>query len=220
MRLKDIAIFGVGGFGREVLALIKDINKATPSYQIVGFFDDGHEKGEMVNGYPVLGKTQELNQWPTELSVAISIGNPEIKKSVIDKISNPNVFYPTLIHPNVIIGDCDYVKIGKGCIICAGNMITTNIEIGSFVILNLGCTVGHDTIIKDYAAFMPSCNVSGEVLIEEGVYCGTGVKIINQITIGEYATIGAGAVVTKPIPGHCVAVGVPARVVKVRETNT
>lgn len=219
MRLNDIAIFGVGGFGREVLALIKDINKVTPTYRIVGFFDDGHEKGEMVNGYPVLGKTQELNQWPTELSVAISIGNPEIKKRVIDKISNPNVNYPTLIHPNVIIGDCDYVKIGKGCIICAGNMITTNIEIGNFVILNLGCTVGHDTIIKDYAAFMPSCNISGEVLIEEGVYCGTGVKIINQTSIGEYATIGAGAVITKPIPSRCVAVGVPAKVVKIKDVE-
>ena len=42
----------------------------------------------------------------------------------------------------------------------------------------------------------------------------SGAKIINQTTIGEYATIGAGAVVTKPIPGHCTAVGVPARVVK------
>ena len=82
----------------------------------------------------------------------------------------------------------------------------------------MGCTVGHDTIIKDYAAFMPSCNVSGEVLIEEGVYCGTGVKIINQTSIGEFATIGAGAVVTTPIPGFCTAVGVPARVVK-REAN-
>lgn len=217
MRLRDIAIFGIGGFGREVLTLIKHINQNKPTYRIVGFFDDGHEKGEMVNGYPVLGKIEELNDWSTEIDIVVCIGNPEVKKKVIDKITNPNVSYPTLIHPNVIIGDSDYVKIGKGCIICAGNMITTNIEIENFVILNLGCTVGHDTIIKDFAAFMPSCNISGEVLIEEGVYCGTGVKIINQTSIGEYATIGAGAVVTKPIPGRCVAVGVPARVVKVKE---
>ena len=214
MRLKDIAIFGVGGFGREVLTLIEDINKIKPTYNIVGFFDDGHEKGEIVNGYPVLGKSEELNAWPREISIAISIGNPEVKKRVIDKITSPKVSYPTLIHPNAVIGNHEFVKIGQGCIICAGNMITTNIEIGNFVILNLGCTVGHDTIIKDYAAFMPSCNISGEVLIEEGVYCGTGVKIINQTSIGEYATIGAGAVVTKPIPGHCTAVGIPAKVLK------
>ena len=214
MRLKDIAIFGVGGFGREVLALIKDINKANPQYNIVGFFDDGHEKGEMVNGYPVLGKSEELNAWPTEICIAVSIGDPKIKKHVVSKISNLNVKYPTLIHPNVIIGDSEYVKIGKGCIICAGNIITTNIEIGDFVILNLYCTVGHDVVIKNYAAFMPSCNISGEVLIEEGVYCGTGTEIINQISIGEFATIGAGAVVTKSLPGHCTAVGMPAKVIK------
>lgn len=212
--MKDIAIFGAGGFGREVLALIKEINKVSPIYHIVGFFDDGHAIGEMINGLPILGKTEEINAWSTDICVAVSIGKPNIKKNIIEKISNPKVRFPTLIHPNVIIGDPDYVKIGEGCIICAGNMITTNIEIGDFVILNLGCTVGHDTVVRDYAAFMPSCNISGEVLIEEGVYCGTGVKIINQTSIGKYATIGAGAVVIKSIPGHCTAVGVPAQVVK------
>lgn len=215
--MKDIAIFGVGGFGREVLTLIQDINKVKPTYNIIGFFDDGHEKGEKVNGYPVLGKTEELNSWPTEISIAISIGDPEIKKHVINKISNPYVNYPILIHPNVVIGDSNYVKIGKGCIICAGNMITTNIEIGDFVILNLGCTVGHDTVIKNYAAFMPSVNISGEVTIGEGVYVGTGAKIINQLEIGDYTIVGAGAVVSKTLPAKCTAVGVPAKPLKFHE---
>lgn len=212
--MKDIAIFGVGGFGREVLSLIKDINKVNPQYNIIGFFDDGHEKNEIINGYPMLGKTEELNEWPTDISIAISVGTPKIKKQIVEKLCNPHISYPTLIHPNVVIGDTDYVKIGKGCIICAGSVITTNIEIKDFVILNLECTVGHDTVIKDYAAFMPSCNISGEVLIGEGVYCGTGVKIINQTSIGEYAIVGAGAVVTNPLPAYCTAVGVPAKVIK------
>lgn len=212
--MKDIAIFGVGGFGREVLALIKDINKVKPLYNIIGFFDDGHEKNEIINGYPMLGRTEELNEWPTEISIAISVGTPKIKKQIVEKIYNPHISYPNLIHPNVIIGDSDYVKIGKGCIICAGSVITTNIEIKDFVILNLCCTVGHDVLINSYAAFMPSCNISGEVLIGEGVYCGTGVKIINQTSIGEFAIVGAGAVVTKPLPAYCTAVGVPAKVIK------
>ena len=45
---------------------------------------------------------------------------------------------------------------------------------------------GHDTIIKDYSAFIPSVNISGEVTVGEGVYVGTGAKIINQLEIGEY----------------------------------
>lgn len=213
--MKDIAIFGVGGFGREVLALIKDINSEKTQWNILGFFDDGYEKGVMINGYPNLGKTEDLNNWEKPISIAISVGNPVTKKKIIDKIVNPLVNYPTLVHPSAWIGDKDFVKLGKGCIICAGNMITTNIEIGDFVILNLGCTVGHDSIIKDYAAFMPSVNISGEVVIEEGVYVGTGAKIINQLEIGEYTIVGAGAVVAKTLPARCTAVGVPAKVVKI-----
>ena len=215
--MKDIAIFGVGGFGREVLALIKDINNVEPTWNIVGFFDDGHEKDEMFNGYPCLGKTDELNDWKTPISLAVSIGSPGIKKKILDKIANPLVDYPTLVHPSVWIGDKEFVEIGKGCIICAGVMITTNVQIKDFVILNLQCTVGHDTVINNNAAFMPSVNISGEVNIGEGVYVGTGAKIINQLEIGEYTIIGAGAVVAKTLPARCTAVGVPAKPIKFHE---
>ena len=217
--MKDIAIFGVGGFGREVLALIQDINRIEPQWNIVGFFDDGYEKGLMINGYPTLGKVEDLNKWETEIAVAISIGSPVIKKKILDNIHNPKVSYPTLIHPTVWIGDRNYVEIGKGCIFCAGVMITTNIAIRDFVILNLQCTVGHDSVINDYAAFMPSVNISGEVNIGEGVYVGTGAKIINQLEIGNYTIVGAGAVVSKTLPAHCTAVGVPAKPIKFHENT-
>lgn len=215
--MKDIAIFGVGGFGREVLALIKDINKVSPTWNIVGFFDDGYEKGVMVNGFPNLGKTDDLNKWDKPISLAVSIGSPVIKKKILNKITNPLVNYPTLIHPSVWIGDREFVEIGKGCIICAGVMITTNVQIKDFVILNLQCTVGHDVVINDYAAFMPSVNISGEVIIGKGVYVGTGAKIINQLEIGDYTIVGAGAVVAKTLPAKCTAVGVPAKPIKSHE---
>lgn len=217
--MKDIAIFGVGGFGREVLALIQDINRVEPQWNIVGFFDDGYEKGLMINGYPTLGKVEDLNKWETDIAIAISIGSPVIKKKILDNIHNPKVSYPTLIHPSVWIGDRNYVEIGKGCIFCAGVMITTNIAIRDFVILNLQCTVGHDSVINDYAAFMPSVNISGEVNIGEGVYVGTGAKIINQLEIGNYSIVGAGAVVSKTLPAHCTAVGVPAKPIKFHENK-
>lgn len=212
--MKDIAIFGAGGFGREVLALIKDINKVEPTWNIVGFFDDSYDKGIIVNGYPSLGKTEELNNWRTPISLTLSIGSPAIKYKILNKITNPLVEYPTLIHPSVWIGDKEYVEIGRGCIICAGVMITTNVKIKDFVILNLQCTVGHDTVINDYAAFMPSVNISGEVSIGEGVYVGTGAKIINQIEIGDNTIVGAGAVVSKSLPADCTAVGIPAKPIK------
>lgn len=217
MQLKDIAIFGVGGFGREVLTLIQDINGAEPTYNIIGFFDDAHHKGENINGYPTLGTTEDLNRWGKPLCVVVAVGNPITRKKIVEKIANPLVSFPTIIHPSVLIGSKEYVRIGRGCIICAANLITTNIEIGDFVILNLACTVGHDTLIDDYAAFMPSVNISGEVTIRECVYVGTGTKIINQVEIGANAIVGAGAVVAKNLPENCTAVGVPAKVIKMKE---
>ena len=62
---------------------------------------------------------------------------------------------------------------------------------------------------------MPGVNVSGEVILNEGVYVGTGSKIINQVAVGDYAIIGAGAVVSKSLPENCTAVGIPAKVIKI-----
>ena len=61
---------------------------------------------------------------------------------------------------------------------------------------------------------MPSVNISGEVTIGEGVYIGTGAKLINQIEVGEYTIVGAGAVITKTLPSKCTAVGTPAKPIK------
>lgn len=213
-QVRDVAIFGVGGFGREVLTLINDINTQEEMWHVVGFFDDGYPVGYEVHGLKNLGGVKELNTWNTPLSVVIAIGTPRIKKTIIRHVDNPLVDYPTLIHPSVIIGDKESVKIGKGCILCAYTVVTCDVTIADYVILNLACTVGHDTVIKDYAAFMPTCNISGEVEIGEGVYCGTGVKIINQTSIGDNTIVGAGAVVTRPLPANCTAVGMPAQPIK------
>lgn len=212
--MKNIAIFGAGGFGREVKIIIDKINEITPyTYNLIGFYDDGIEQGKLINGIPVLGGIEEVNEVKDELNLVISIGDPKVKVKILNRIDNLNINYPTIIHPNTSISNDD-VKIGKGCIICEGNIITCNIEIGDFVILNLMCTVGHDTIIGNFCAFMPSVNISGEVHIFPSVYVGTGAKIINLLEIGENTIVGAGAVVSKSLPANCTAVGIPAKPIK------
>lgn len=209
-----IAILGTGGFAREVATLIQDINKNEQKYELIGFVDPNMSKGTMINGYSVIGSDEEINRTSESICLAIAFGEPRLKAKVRTKYTNPLISFPTLIHPSVIIGDNRFVRIGEGCIICAGCIITTNVEIKDFVTLNLMCTVGHDTTIGKYSSFMPSCNISGEVNTEEGVYCGTGAKIINQINIGKNTIVGAGAVVTKSLPEDCTAVGIPAKPIK------
>lgn len=214
--MKNIAIIGAGGFGREVKTIIDSINKISSTYNFIGFYDDGKEKGTIVNGFPVLGGVNDINSVTEELSIAIAIGNPKTKKKIVSLINNNVISYPNIISPNSEISE-DFVSLGKGNIICSGVIITCNIEIKDFVILNLMCTVGHDTVINDYSSFMPSVNISGEVDIQEGVYVGTGAKIINQLEIGEFTIVGAGAVVSKSLPAKCTAVGIPAKPIKFHE---
>lgn len=211
--MEKIVIVGAGGFGREVKMLIDQINRHEQKYEFLGYYDDGFAVGSPINNNVVLGSVDDLAKNDEIISVVVAIGAPEIKRKIVEKLNRSTINFPTLIHPSVLIGD-EFVSIGNGCIICAGTIITCNIEIKDFVILNLMCTVGHDTVIGSYASFMPSVNISGEVIIQEEVYVGTGAKIINQLEIGRQTIVGAGAVVSKTLPEKCTAVGIPAKPIK------
>lgn len=209
--MKDIVIIGAGGFGREVAWLIEDINKENKEWNFLGFVDDNEEiQGKEINGYKVVGNIEWLKN--QELYVVNAIGDPIIKKKVMERLQGSKNKYPVLIHPSVIYSD--KVTFGEGSIICAGNIITVNIEIGKHVIINLDCTIGHDAKIGDYSTILPSVNVSGNVDIEECVSVGTGSAIIQGIKIGNNTIVGAGAVVVKDLPANCTAVGSPAKPIK------
>jgi len=211
--MKKIAIVGAGGFGREVKMLIDQINEVQPQYEILGFYDDDVNLPQLINGIPFLGNINALLKRKDTISLALGIGIPEVKNKIMDRLKDIAFDFPILIHPSAIVGK-DEVFIGRGTVICAGCIITCNINIKEFVTLNLSCTVGHDTIIHDFASFMPSVNISGEVIIHKKVYVGTGAKIINQLEIGENTIVGAGAVVSKTLPSNCTAVGIPAKPIK------
>jgi sugar O-acyltransferase (sialic acid O-acetyltransferase NeuD family) len=209
--MRKIAIYGAGGFGREVACLIEDINKLDHRWDIIGFFDDAIQAGSVAD-YKILGGINELNDIKEKIYLAVAIGWPDSKKKLIKKITNSLIDFPIIIHPSVIMSE--QVEIGKGSIICAGTIATVNVKIGKYVIVNLDCTIGHDAVLKDYCSLMPSVNISGETEIGEGSFFGTNTLIINRRRVGANSIIGAGAVVIDDIPENCTAVGNPAKIVK------
>jgi acetyltransferase-like isoleucine patch superfamily enzyme len=58
------------------------------------------------------------------------------------------------------------------------------------------------------------------ITIGAGGWIGAGVQVLDGVTVGERAIIGAGAVVTRDVPAHMIAAGVPAKVMKDRRNGT
>lgn len=208
--MQDIVIFGSGGLAREVAFLIEQINNAAPQWNILGFIEPDRERvGQEVGKYRVYCTDEELVD--KTVAAAIGVGKPVVIHKIATRFAeHANVSFPNLIHPN-IIRDEPRVTLGRGNIICAGNIFTTDIEIGSFNFFNLNCTYGHDVRIADCCVFNPGINMSGGVEIGSRCLVGTGATILQYLKIGDEVTVGAGSVVTKDVPAGTTVVGVPAK---------
>lgn len=197
--MKDIAIFGAGGFGKEVAVLINSISKRN-NWNLIGFFDDGVKKGTQVSHFgEVLGGMDELNAWDAPLDVVIAIGNPRTLKNIRERMDNPHLFFPNVISDESIIKDPQSFHMGKGNILYGRNVVSCDVTIGNYNLLNGNVVMGHDVTVGDYNIFMPRINVSGEVSIGSENLFGVGSIIIQRLKIGNHITLSAGSVLlTKP----------------------
>ncbi len=206
-----IAIIGAGGMGREILALIQTINnKEEGAFHFVGWYDDNKDIGELVNDFPVLGKIEDLNEIKEDLSIAMAIGFPKVKSQILSKIDNPFLNFPNLIHPSVENHSFQRNIFGKGIIIQANSSLTTNIKIEDFVFISPNCSIGHDSIIKEFSSVMPGVSIAGNVEVQERAFLGIKSCTIQGVKIKKDATIGAGATVIKDTEEGLTYVGTPA----------
>lgn len=216
-----IAIFGAGGFAREVLQIILDINAQSPQaprWKPVGFIvDAAFVNVEPVHDLPILGTLEWLAADPS-VHIVIAVGSSAARRRIVANVEmacgNP---FATLVHPRSWLGR--HVEIGPGSVVCAGCQITTDVRIGKHVHVNIGSTIGHDAVFGDFVTLNPGVNVSGNVFLGEGVEVGTGSVLIPHASVGDWSIIGAGTVVTKPLNANITAVGAPARVIKTREAG-
>ncbi len=208
---KKLAIIGAGGLGREVAWLVERINRISPVWEIAGFIDRNIQLiGQTIGNYPVLGGNEWIMAHRQDTYAVCAIGSARIRKGIVRELAG--VKYATLVDPSVIISD--RVAMGEGCILCAGSVLTVDIRLGSHVVLNPDCKIGHDAVLGDYVTLYPSVNISGNTELGECVEMGVGSMVLQGLKIKEGTIIGAGAVVIDNLPEACTAVGVPAKPVK------
>jgi UDP-2-acetamido-3-amino-2,3-dideoxy-glucuronate N-acetyltransferase len=119
-------------------------------------------------------------------------------------------------------------KIGRDCNICAQTLIEGDVVIGDRVTLKSGVQLWDGTRIEDDVFVGPNVSFTNDlfprskkypkefsgVTIKRNASIGANATLLPSITIGEYAVVGAGAVVTKNVPSHAIVIGNPAKIVR------
>lgn len=206
--MKDLYIVGGGGMGRKVLVCVKRLNVIENKWNIKGFLDDNSNAlaGKKCD-YSIVGS---ISDWePTDDQVFVmGIADPHVKYVVAKKLKDRGAHFETIVSPDVILGD--FVEIGEGSVVMTPYNVESCAHIGCFVTL-LGSTIAIDGFIDDYSTSTGYVNLT-VAQIGKGVYVGSHAVILEHVTVGDGAVIGAGSIVTHDVPPYALVYGSPARV--------
>lgn len=155
----------------------------------------------MANNKRTIGSVMK-GVWIRSLSILARISFPAQVTTALHRMRGMHIGKGSKISRSVLIDDSrpDLITIGKNVWVTAG--------------CQLLC---HQRDLSFYERGKPvmDCPLKyAPIVIKDGAHIGIGSIIMPGVTIGEGAVIGAGAVVTKDIPDYCLAVGVPAKVIK------
>lgn len=217
--MKQFAIFGASGFGREVLPLARQQLQQTETQPWDLVFVDDNPASPNVNGHAVMTYEQWLLLSATSRHICLAIANSAVREKLMSRCDGDGVLAFEVKAANVVI--MDDVQIGIGAILSPFVTLTSNVRIGQQFHANIYSYVAHDCVIGDFVTFAPGVHCNGNVVVEDHAYIGTG-AILRQgqpgtpLVIGRGAVVGMGAVVTKDVAPGTTVVGNPARVMEKR----
>lgn len=199
-----LLIIGANGHGK----VVADIAHRLGSYKDIGFLDDDASIKEAM-GIPVLGSSADFEKFTLIADIFVAIGNPAIRRRMLERLWEMEADVPVLVHPHAIIGS--NVSLGSGTVVMAGVVINPDTKIGRGCIINTSASVDHDCVIDDYVHIAVGAHLAGNVRVGKCTWIGIGAVAKNNIQICDRSMIGAGAVIVKDITESGTYIGIPAK---------
>lgn len=212
--MNDIVIYGAGGFGREIACVLTAINKSQPTWNLLGFLDDGIAPGTANEYGRVLGGMDFLNDWAGKVAVAIAIANPNTVEELVTRVVNPHVYFPNIIAPSVFYFDEHNVVMGQGNILTFGCRLSCHVTLGNFNLLNGQVSLGHDVTLGNFNMLQPEVRISGETTLGNSNFFGVRSVVLQGIKIGNNTRIGTASVVMRKTKDGLTYFGNPAKILR------
>lgn len=200
---KIIGIYGASGFGREVISTVLPL---LASDDTCIFVDDGTTGSVM--GIEVVN-FEAFTKLAGEKLISLAVADATIREKLATRCADAGIEIYSVFASSYIGGLA--LRIGNGAIFSHFTHVTADAKIGQHFHCNIYSYVAHECQIGDFVTFAPAVKCNGNVTIGDRAYIGTGAIIRQGLTIGSGATIGMGAVVTKDVPAGETWVGNPAR---------
>lgn len=214
-QLHELLVVGAGGSGREVAWLAREIHGE--ALQITFAVEPRWLSAATVDDIPVV--PLERSECAKIRNFVVAVGDLNERRRLAETCESFGMSPAALVHPSAI--HSSRVTFGEGSIVCAGAIITTNVQIGRHVHINIGCSISHDVVLGDFATLSPGVRLAGHVHVEHDVFLGTGATVINgtagrPLVLGHGAIVAAGACVTHTVPSGALVAGVPAVIKRTR----
>ena len=208
---KTLGIIGSGHLGQQIAHYAIFDNH----FDEVVFFDDFNKDG-YVNGYKILGTTNDIlikyeKGYFTHLVLGIGYKHMYMRKEFFDKF---RMFIPFAI---IVHSSCWVSKtatIEPGCVIYPGCVLEPNVVIKHNAILNISCSIAHDSVIGSHSFLSPRVSIAGFVKTSDCCILGINSIIIDNINICDNVQLGGGTVVISDIYNKGLYVGNPHRYIR------
>lgn len=210
---KKVIIIGGEGNGGVITSCIEDNRKRFNDleWEVAGFLND-FEKGKTINGYPVLGGTDEIEKFLNDdyffMYAIHMIGRNVKSEEVFNNMKIPLNRFATIVHKTAFVAD--NATLEPGVFIMSNCYIGPAAKIGYCTLVMSNALIGHNTTVGQLCHFSVGSITSSYVNIGKVSDVTLGAKVLEKRKIGNYAIAGANSLVTKDIPDYEIHIGSPA----------
>lgn len=206
--MKKLVLYGAGAGSREILQAVRDLNRQTPTWQVLGFVDDDPARhGTRIDDVPVVASLADFDD-PASVSVACGIMNPQVRRRVFEERAEPlGMRLATIIHPGAFCSPD--LRCGPGTVLMPGVKAGFDVALGkgAFVLWNV--VLGHDLRAGDYVTVLSGAVVTGGCTLGDGATVGAGAVLNVGVRLGRNSLVGIGTTVLRPVPDDTTVVSTP-----------